>query len=308
MSRVARPSSWRSISTSTAAASSADVVTRQAGELGPCSAWASRSAATISARGGVVGDDRHLGRTGEYVDADLPVELAFRLGDVRVPGADDHVGGLAVEQAEGHRREGLHPAEGEDPLGARRPRGVEHGRVRLALARGRGAAHDVGHAGGAGHPDGHERAGQQREAAGREVGADVVDRDVLLAADHPGNDLGLEVGQVRPLHLGEAAGALRPGVEGGLEVVRQVLGERGELVAGDLEVLAAGPAVEPLGVPAYGGQSVPLDLGQHGRHGLADLRIGLGGHVRSGGFAYRRDGAAEQFSVPGRKVHTYKLG
>ena len=49
MSRVARPSSWRSISTSTAAASSAEVVTRQAGELGPCSAWASRSAATISA-------------------------------------------------------------------------------------------------------------------------------------------------------------------------------------------------------------------------------------------------------------------
>ena len=31
------------------------------------------------------------------------------------------------------------------------------------------------------------------------------------------------------------------------------------------------------------------------------------GHVGSGGFAYGRDGASDQLSVPGRKVHTYKL-
>ena len=37
--------------------------------------------------------------------------------------------GGAVEQAEGHRRQGLDAAEGEDPIGSRGPGGVQHGRV-----------------------------------------------------------------------------------------------------------------------------------------------------------------------------------
>ena len=41
--------------------------------------------------------------------------------------------GCAVEQAEGHGRQGLDAAEGEDPLGPRGPGGVQHGRVRLPL-------------------------------------------------------------------------------------------------------------------------------------------------------------------------------
>ena len=40
---------------------------------------------------GVVGDDRDLRRAREPVDADGPEDLTLRLGDVRVPGTDDHV-------------------------------------------------------------------------------------------------------------------------------------------------------------------------------------------------------------------------
>ena len=250
MSRVARPASWRSISTSTARASSADVVTRQAGELGPCSAWASRSAATMVGAGRLVGDHRNLGGSGQDIDADPAVQLALGLGDVGVSRPDDHVGRRLVQQTEGHGGQGLHSAEGEDPSGAGDPRRVQHGGVRLSVPRRRRARQHVRHAGGSRHADGHEGAGQQRETAGGQVGTDRVDRHVLLPAHHPGNDLGLEVVQVLALHPGEPPGALRAGVERLAKVLRQFRGQRVDLLRRDLEVRAAAPAVQPLGMAA----------------------------------------------------------
>ena len=70
----------------------ASVVTSQAGEFGPCSAWPTRSTATIVGVGGVVGDHQDLGRAGEHVDADAAEEDALGLGDVLVAGPDDDVG------------------------------------------------------------------------------------------------------------------------------------------------------------------------------------------------------------------------
>lgn len=49
ISAVARPASCFSISRGTSSANRAEVVASDAGEVGPCSAWASRSAATVAA-------------------------------------------------------------------------------------------------------------------------------------------------------------------------------------------------------------------------------------------------------------------
>ena len=113
---------------------------------------------------------------------------------------------------------------------------------------------------------------------------------------------------MRALHVREAAGALGPGVEGVAQALRQAVDERGDRVLGDLEVLAARPAVEPLGVAPDGGEPVALDLGQHRRHGLDDLRVGLGRHVGALGGADDGVGTSDPASVGRGQVHTYNLG
>ena len=106
---------------------------RQAGEVGPCSAWPSRSAATISAS--AVSSAMTATSEGPASTSmpDPAEQLALRLGDVGVAGADDHVRRLVVEQAEGHGGERLDAAEGEDPLGSGHVGGVEDRRVRPAV-------------------------------------------------------------------------------------------------------------------------------------------------------------------------------
>ena len=118
-SAVGNVCSWRSTCSSTASPSARDVVISTAGEVGPCSAWPSRSSATSSGVGAVVGDDRDLGRAGEQVDADLAEELALGLGDVGVARADDDVGLGQALDAVGHRGQRLDAAEREDVVGAR---------------------------------------------------------------------------------------------------------------------------------------------------------------------------------------------
>ena len=88
--------------------------------------------------GGLVGQHGDLRRPGQQVDPDAAVELALGLGHVRVAGADDHVHGLDPGQPEGHRRQRLDAAEGEDAVRARQ-RGPEHQRREDALARDGGA-------------------------------------------------------------------------------------------------------------------------------------------------------------------------
>ena len=101
-----------------------------AGEVGPCSACPSRSAATSSGSAVVVGDDGDLGRPGEQVDPNPAEQLALGLGDIGVAGADDHVGRVEALDSERHRRERLDAAEAEDLIGA-------GGRHRVAASPGR---------------------------------------------------------------------------------------------------------------------------------------------------------------------------
>ena len=73
--------------------SAASVLRSSASLSAPCSAWASRSAATGLGVGRLVGDHDHLARAGGQVDADAARDEQLRGGDVRVPRADDAVDG-----------------------------------------------------------------------------------------------------------------------------------------------------------------------------------------------------------------------
>ena len=183
-------------------------------------------------RGRVVGDDRDLGGTGEHVDADPPEQLALCLCHVSVSGSHQHVRSGGVEQAEGHGGEGLDAADGENALRSGCVCGVEDCGVRSTVEAWRGAADDVGHARHRRHTDSHERAGEEREPARRQVGADGLDRHVTLSADNAGDDLVLEVDEPLALHGGEASSALGAGVQGLAQV-------RGQAVAGTAQLRRA---------------------------------------------------------------------
>jgi hypothetical protein len=118
--------------------------------------------------GRLVRDHEDLRRAGQHVDPDFAEELPLRLRDVRVAGADDHVGRRQVldPAREGSHR--LHAAEAQDRVRARGGHGVEHGRVDAVAAR-RRARHDRADAGHLGDDHGHEGRREHRVAAARHV-------------------------------------------------------------------------------------------------------------------------------------------
>ncbi|MGX1402494.1 hypothetical protein RKD40_000107 [Streptomyces ambofaciens] len=230
--------------------------------------------------GAVVGDDRDLGGAGQQVDADPAEQLPLGLRDERVARADQHVHRSLTQQTEGHGAERLHAAEGEHPVGAGQVGAVQHRGVGAVLARRRRARHHRGHTGRLGDVDRHERAGEQREPAGRKVGPDAGDRHVPLAALHAGGELDLEVRQVLTLGGGEPVGALVAHLQGGADVRGQGVPRLLQLVAGDLQ--PAGPAVQLLGVGAHRVHALVLDFREHLGDALDHLRVALGGRAVDG--------------------------
>ena len=73
----------------------------------PCSAWASRSAASQAGSPLLVGHDQHLARARLAVDGDLTHHLPLGLGHVGVAGADDHVAARHPPRAVDHGGHGL---------------------------------------------------------------------------------------------------------------------------------------------------------------------------------------------------------
>jgi len=149
--------------------------------------------------GGVVGDDRHLGRAGLAVGTDHAAEHALGRGHVDVARAGDDVGRRAVFRAVGEHGQRLRTAD-RVHLGhaEQRARG-EHGRMRQAAVAylRRGRHRDRGHARGLGRDDvHHDRGGIGHQPAGdvhpgpadrhdrnacfdREVGKALVKRNEL---------------------------------------------------------------------------------------------------------------------------------
>ena len=68
--------------------------------------------------GASICDNCDLRWPGEDINADGAEQHALCLGDEFVAGTDEDIGRLAGKQAEGHRRNSLHAAEGHDDVGA----------------------------------------------------------------------------------------------------------------------------------------------------------------------------------------------
>ncbi len=143
--------------------------------------------------GRLVGDHRDLRRAGEEIDRHLAEQLPLGFGDEGVPGTDEHVDRALAEQPERHRGERLDAAEHVDAVRTGQVSAVEHRRVGRAVGLRRGAGEHGRHAGRLGDADRHERAGEDRESARRQVRADAGDRDVAVAGADAGGELGLEI-------------------------------------------------------------------------------------------------------------------
>ena len=149
--------------------------------------------------GGVVGEDRDLGRPGLGVDADLALEQPLGGDRVDVARAGDQVDLGAGADAVREHGDRLGAADGVHLVDAeQRARGQDR-RVHLAteLLLRRAGERDRPHAGGLRGHDVHQHAGDQRGQAAGHVEADPVDRH--LAVGDPG--AGAEVGDGVVLEL-----------------------------------------------------------------------------------------------------------
>ena len=84
---------------------------------------------------GAVGDDQHLGRTGDHVDADRAEHLPLGGRDIGVAGADDLGDRRDGLGAVGERRDRLRAADAVDLVDAGELGGRQHQRVELAVRR-----------------------------------------------------------------------------------------------------------------------------------------------------------------------------
>ncbi len=139
-------------------------------------------------------NDDDLRGSGDRVDADDPLDLPLREGDIAVAGTDHDVDrghGLGPEREGG---DSLRAADPEHRVDTGERRSGEHDRRNRAIRTGGNAQHDLGHAGDARRDRGHEHGRGVGRAATRDVAPGAGDRDRQLprfdavAAEH---DLGL---------------------------------------------------------------------------------------------------------------------
>ena len=145
--------------------------------------------------GGVVGEDRDLGRPGLGVDADLRAADPLGRGDVDVARPGDHVdrrefGAVGVGAAVGQQRDGLRAADRPHLVDAEQRRRGEDGRVRQAVEIGLRRAGDDQrvHARGLRGHHVHHHARRVDGVAARHVEADPLDRHPALGDGRAGRE------------------------------------------------------------------------------------------------------------------------
>ena len=193
--RRSSSSSWRATSSITARPSASEVVMSTAGEVGPCSAWPSRSAATSS------GSALSSAITATS-DGPASRSIPTRPNSWRLASATNALPGPTImstaDRGDPHHRAARRPSP-PAPARRRARRSGRRPRWRSSAASARAAAPPRGgeqaitrlHAGDLGHEHRHERAGQHRDPAAGAVGADraapgpVAGRGTPRAASRP---------------------------------------------------------------------------------------------------------------------------
>ena len=219
----------------------------------------------------VVGDDEDLGRPGEQIDPDFPVQLPLGLRHVGVagPGEDiDRVDGLGPDR---HRRDGLHPAEQVDLVGTGQVHSGNRRGRHLAADR-RGASSDPFDARHLCRHHGHVGGGDQRVATTGHVGTRRNDWEAALTQPDPRCRLDLEVAQRVTLVSGEHTDVLLHGPD----VIEHLAGHRGDNVGDRVRAepeTVRTPAVERRGVLADGCVAARPDVVDHPGDRVAHHRI-----------------------------------
>ena len=124
---------------------------------------------------GLVGDDQHLGRAGDHVDADFAEHHALGGGDVGVAGPDDLGDRGDGCGAVGERRDRLRAADAENFVDAGKLRRRQHERRELAIGR-RHHHRDPRHAGDLGRHRVHQHRGRIGGGAAGHIKPDRFDR------------------------------------------------------------------------------------------------------------------------------------
>ena len=124
-----------------------------------------------------IGDDDHLGRSGQRVDADFAGELPLRLRHVGVPRTHHGVAARDALGANGQRGDCLRSARPEDARRPGDPRRSRHfHRNRPVPLRRRGDDH-LGHSGKPRHRGGHDHRRRIRRASARHVAGGALQGD-----------------------------------------------------------------------------------------------------------------------------------
>ena len=199
---------------STASAKAASVVTRMAGESGPCSAWVMRSAATRSGSAGgaarTMPSDGPAGRsmpTSPQTSILAAVTQALPGPTIRSTGSRPASG-----QAVGEGADRLGAAGDDERVDLEQAGGAEQDGVRGRRGRPGVATTTTRDAGDAGRDDGHHERGRVRRRAARDVGADAGQRRPA-ALDLDAGAIVVR-GRVGSLGLGEAGDVVDRLVEG----------------------------------------------------------------------------------------------
>ena len=185
---------------------------------------------------------------------------------------------MTGEQPECERRHALHPAERQDGVGAGETGRVQDGGVHAAPGGRRRARDDVLHARHPGRGDTHDGRRDVRISSAGDVAAGGLDRDELLAGDHAGVKLGLELVHARELCLGEGPHLLVGERDVVLHPLRKGLRRPRDLVRAHHDV--ARPAVERLRVVPRPRFAAGLDVLQHRLDAGAGIVLAGGGGLR----------------------------
>ena len=222
---------------------------------------------------GGVGDDQHLRRPGNHIDADGAEHPAFGGGDIGVAGADDLVDRGDRLGAVGQRRNRLGAADAENLVDACDTGGDQNQGVERAAGR-RHHHHQPADAGGLGRHRVHQHRGRIGGGAAGHVEADGAHRCPAIAEPKAGVVAVVEI--VR--HL--------PGMEGGDPLRREF--QRGDRLGrarpgGAVQVRRRNPhgvrrqfePIKPSGVVDDRVVAAGADVGEDRRHRIVDVGRGF---------------------------------